>query len=153
MSEADFTRAAVEQRVDRLRTHYPALVHEQIIGAQAPLHDDSASDRARANQRTEAVVDQATNPLAIIIAGGGEAAARAATAAVQSAKDGSPLANARAARAARAALKDREATFTVAERRQIARVLAGERRADIRLRVTPGEKSQVQAMAEEAGCR
>jgi predicted transcriptional regulator len=46
LSEAVFTNAAVTQRVDRLRTHYPALVHAQITGTPALIRSGS-SDRAR----------------------------------------------------------------------------------------------------------
>lgn len=90
------------------------------------------------------------NPLTII-AGGSPAAARMAADALRARKNGSPMAAARAARAARLALSDPQATFTEAERRQIAEILDTERGVDLRLRVTADEKARVQAMADEAG--
>jgi hypothetical protein len=91
-----------------------------------------------------------TNLLALI-AGRSPAAARMAADAILSAQNKSPMAAARAARAARFALGDSQATFTDAERRQIAEMLDTERGVDIRLRVTADEKADVQAMAESAG--
>ena len=92
------------------------------------------------------------NPL-VIIAGGSPAAARIAADAIRAAKLGSPMAQARAARAARAALDDPHATFTADERRRIADLLDNERdAAPIRLRVTRlDERAQIERMAEEAG--
>ena len=93
---------------------------------------------------------KSTNPLAII-AGGSPAAARMATDALRAQQSGSPMAAARAVRAARAALEDPRAMFTDAERRAITEMLESDRNVDIRLRVTAEEKQAVQAMADIAG--
>jgi hypothetical protein len=90
------------------------------------------------------------NPLAII-AGGSSAAARMATDALRAQQNGSPMAAARAARAARFALGDSQATFTDAERRQIAELLENDRdAAPIRFRVTADERARLEQMAEDA---
>lgn len=91
-----------------------------------------------------------TNPLAII-AGGSPAAARMATDAIRAADIGSPMAAARAARAARFALEDPQATFSADERRQIAELLENDRdAAPIRFRVTADERARLEQMAEDA---
>lgn len=45
LSEAEFTHMAVSQRIDRLSTHYPALVQAQITGTPT-LSRSGSSDRA-----------------------------------------------------------------------------------------------------------
>jgi hypothetical protein len=85
-----------------------------------------------------------------IIAGGSPAAARTAADAIRAEQVGSPMAAARAARAARLALDDPQATFSATERRQISDLL-DDRAVDIRLRVTDAEKERVQQMALDAG--
>lgn len=88
----------------------------------------------------------------VLIAGGSPAAARIASDAIRAATLGSPMAPARAARAARVALDDPQATFTEAERRQIADLLDNDRdAAPIRLRVSPDERAQIERMAADAG--
>jgi 16S rRNA U516 pseudouridylate synthase RsuA-like enzyme len=91
-----------------------------------------------------------TDPL-VIIASGSLAAARTAADAIRAREVGSPMAGARAARAARIALDDPQATFTEQERRVIVELLETERSDVLRLRVTPAEKAEVQRMAEDAG--
>jgi L-serine deaminase len=91
-----------------------------------------------------------TTPLALIAARSPDAA-RTATDALRAQQNGSPMAAARAARAARLALSDPVATFSADERRQIAEMLDTERDVDIRLRVTLDEKERVQAMADALG--
>ncbi len=92
-----------------------------------------------------------TNPLAII-AGGSPAAARMASDAMRAQQNGSPMAAARAARAARLALSDPHATFNADERRAIAEMLESDRDAPaVRLRVTADERAQIEQMAESAG--
>jgi hypothetical protein len=87
-----------------------------------------------------------------IIAGGSPAAARMATDALRAQQNGSPMAAARAARAARAALEDPRATFTDAERREIATLLESDRdAAPIRFRVSPDERARLEQMASDAG--
>lgn len=91
------------------------------------------------------------HPLALI-AGGSPAAARMATDALRAQQNGSPMATARAARAARAALEDPQATFTDAERRAIAGLLENDRdAAPIRFRVTADERAKIERMAADAG--
>lgn len=91
-----------------------------------------------------------TNALAII-AGGSPAAARMATDALRAQQNGSPMAAARAARAARLALSDPQATFTAEERRAIAELLENDRdAAPIRFRVTSDERTRLEQMAENA---
>lgn len=91
-----------------------------------------------------------SNPLAII-AGGSPAAARMATDALRAEQNGSPMAAARAARAARTALDDPHATFSADERRQIAELLENDRdAAPVRFRVTADERARLEQMAEDA---
>lgn len=91
-----------------------------------------------------------SNPL-VIIAGGSQDAARIATDALRAQQNGSPMAAARAARAARLALSDPQATFTADERRQIAGLLENDRdAAPIRFRVSADERARLEQMAEDA---
>ena len=92
-----------------------------------------------------------TNPLTII-AGGSPAAARIALDAIRAEQNGSPMAQARAARAAKAALSDPHATFSTDERRAIAELLEQPGRTlDLHIPVTKKERDQVRAMADAAG--
>jgi hypothetical protein len=67
----------------------------------------------------------------------------------------SPIATQRAQRVLEIALTDPQATFTEQERSELAALLAATgddtRSVDIRLRVTPAEKADIQSMADEAG--
>jgi CHASE3 domain sensor protein len=85
-----------------------------------------------------------------VIAGGSPAAARTAIDAQRAEQGGSPMAAARAARAARLALDDPQAQFSAAERRAIAELL-DTRDTVVRLRLTAGQKACLEAMAEESG--
>lgn len=90
------------------------------------------------------------NPL-LIIARGSQDAARTATDALRAQQNGSPMAAARAARAARLALSDPQATFSADERRAIAELLENDRdAAPIRFRVTADERARLEQMAEDA---
>jgi hypothetical protein len=91
-----------------------------------------------------------TNLLALI-AGRSPTAARMAADAILSAQNKSPMAAARAARAARFALEDPLATFSADERRAIAELLENDRdAAPIRFRVTADERARLERMAEDA---
>ena len=91
-----------------------------------------------------------TNPLALI-AGGSPAAARIALDAIRAQQNDSPMAAARAARAAKAALEDPRATFSADERRAIAEILDTERGTQIQIRLTVDERTQLKQMAHDAG--
>jgi thiamine monophosphate synthase len=90
-----------------------------------------------------------TDPL-VLIAGSSPVAARVATAAIRARDIDSPMAQARAARAAQLALGDTTATFSQEERRQIAALL--DTRATVfQMRLKSSQKERLAELAEAAG--
>lgn len=72
---------------------------------------------------------------------------------LQSVQNNTPVAAQRAQKVIGWALQDPQADFTVGERGALAALLGGSdnRTLDIRLRVTPSEKAEIQRMADDAG--
>lgn len=72
---------------------------------------------------------------------------------LQSVMNETPVAQQRAQKVIGWALQDPQAEFTAEERQDLAMLLGGSdnRTVDIRLRVTPAEKADVQRMADNAG--